>query len=417
MIKARSENNRYRLYFRDPSQGSFRNEEFVLNKRSETRSSAVEENPPGPTRYPVLIIGAGPAGLALAYELKQRGLQSVILEASPRVGDTFQRMAEGTSYGPWINNLLPGPTFVVPWYDVLRRTRRDEYAFYLERYAHMNDLSVKTSTRVTGMARDGVGDFVVSTNVGDFSAPVVVNATGYFSNPLDPRYPGASQSRIPQIHAAQYREPSTVRDILGKNSGSVLIVGKRLTAGETMRGLCDAGYNVALSHRSPIKSMYWPWLQACVFPLTQMLEELRVRVLPRARPWNLQVLMNRSDHIPLIDSGRVRLFPDIHRFEEQAVVFRNGQRETFDLVIYATGYLPAMAHLEGFVGLDPSTGYPPIYDLQSREMPGLYFLGLVDSRTFRSQFLRGLREDATYLAEKLAGSMSPRNEMVALRAS
>ncbi|GMU54080.1 MAG: hypothetical protein AMXMBFR33_32260 [Candidatus Xenobia bacterium] len=45
-------------------------------------------------------------------------------------------------------------------------------------------------------------------------------------------------------------------------------------------------------------------------------------------------------------------------------------------------------------------------------MPGLYFLGLVDSRTFRSQFLRGLREDAIYLAEKLAGSMLERGDKV-----
>lgn len=184
-----------------------------------------------------------------------------------------------------------------------------------------------------------------------------------------------------------------------------------------MRGLCQAGFNVSLSHKSPIKSMPWPWLQACLFPLTQLIEEIRVRVLPKIRPWNLCVLMNRSQHIPLISSGRVRLFPDIQRFEGQDVVFSNGQRETFDLVIYATGYLPVMRHLEGLVKLDPTCGYPPIYDLQSREMPGLYFLGLVDSRTFRSQFLRGLRDDAIYLAEKLAGSMSPRSERVAVAAN
>ena len=358
------------------------------------------------TRYPVVIIGAGPGGLALAYELKQRRISSLILEAAPRVGDTFQRMAEGTQYGPWVNNLLPGPSHVVPWYDKLRRTRREEYAFYLERYAHLNNLRVKTSTRVQQVTRPDGGDFRISTDAGQFHATMVVNATGYFSNPLQPRYPGAVESGIKQIHAAQYREPSTVRDLLGKAQGSVLIVGKRLTAGETMRGLHEAGFDVSLSHRSPIKSMPWTWLQACVFPLTQLVEEVRVRVAPRVRPWNLSVYMNRSEHIPLLESGQVHLYPDISRFEGDTVVFQDGRRASFDLVIYATGYLPAMVHLEQLVALDPACGYPPIRDLESLEMPGLYFLGLVDSRTFRSQFLRGLREDAIYLAEKLACRLS-----------
>lgn len=358
--------------------------------------------------YPVLILGAGPGGLALAYELKRLGTECLIIERATKVGDTFQRMAEGTHYGPWVNNLLPGPSLVVDPLDKLRRTRREEYAFYLERYAHLNDLNVQTGTHVNGLSKSANGDFVVNTNKGDFRAPVVVNATGYFSNPKTPAYPGAASSSIPQIHACQYREPSTVRDLLGRGFGSVLIVGKRLTAGETMKSLCQAGFKVSLSHKSPIESMPWPWLQACIFPLTHLMEEVRVRVMPRARPWNLQVNMNRSEHIPLITSGRVSLYPDIQQFEEHTVVFADGQRESFDLVIYATGYAPAMKHLDGFVGLDPNTGYPPLDELQSRERPGLYFLGLVDSRTFRSQFLRGLAEDAMFLAAKLAGKQASR---------
>lgn len=354
---------------------------------------------------PAIIIGAGPGGLALAYELKRRGMHSVVLERAAKVGDTFQRMAEGTEYGPWINNLLPGPGLVVDWYDMLRRTRREEYAYYLERYAHLNELDVRTETTVLGLDRLGTGEFLVRTGAGEFRAPVVVNATGYFSRPLVPGFPGADRSRIPQMHACDYREPSTVRDRLGKRTGSILIVGQRLTAGETMKSLCDAGFQVSLSHRTPIETMPWPWLQACIFPLTMLFEEIGVRLRPHVRPWNLQITMNRSHHLPLITSGKVALYPNIHSFEEHAVVFADGQRQTFDLVIYATGYLPVMAHLEGFVKLDPATGYPPLHDLQSREVPGLYFLGLVDSRTFRSQFLRGLREDAIYLAEKLAGSL------------
>ena len=36
--------------------------------------------------YPVVIVGAGPAGLTAAYELTQRGVKPLVLEASPQVG-------------------------------------------------------------------------------------------------------------------------------------------------------------------------------------------------------------------------------------------------------------------------------------------------------------------------------------------
>ena len=62
------------------------------------------------TNVPILILGAGPAGLSLGYELSQRGLGYLILDKSSEVGSTFYSMTDSTEYGPWVNNVLHGST-------------------------------------------------------------------------------------------------------------------------------------------------------------------------------------------------------------------------------------------------------------------------------------------------------------------
>ncbi len=352
----------------------------------------------------IIIIGGGPAGLSLACELKSRHIPSLILERSSQVGHTFRKMAANTSYGPWLNGLLVDSK--VPWYDMLRRATREQYAQYLSDYAIRHDLHVVPGAGVESIRREADG-FCVQTAKGDFHAPYVVNATGYFSQPFTPEYPGASTSSIPQIHGAAYREPDTVRRLLGRNRGNILIIGKRLSAGEAMESLYKAGYQVALSHRSPIRFGPSVLLEACLSPLTFVWEEVRARMSASYVPWNLDVKMRGGFQRDLLDSGKVPCYPDVRCFKEKTVVFEDGRERSFDLVIYATGYRPALGHLEGLVGLCEK-GLPRLQGFEAADLPGMFFLGLVGLRSFRSQYLRGIREDAAELADVLARRLTER---------
>lgn len=349
----------------------------------------------------IIIIGGGPAGLSLACELKRRHIPSTILERAPQLGNTFRAMAANTSYGPWLNGLLVDSS--VPWYDMLRRATRERYAQYLSDYAISHDLHYVPGVAVEKVVRTDDG-FLVLTDQGSFPARYVVNATGYFSNPRLPDYPGARESRIPQLHASEYQEPDTIRKLLGRNRGKVLIVGKRLSAGEAMESLHKAGFKVALSHRSPIRYGPSVLIEACLSPLTFLWEEAWARIPGAYKPWNLDVKMRGGVQRHLIESGRVTCYPDIARFTEKTVVFLDGREEAFDVVLYATGYRPALRHLEGLVEL--TEGKPRLDGMESADVPGLFFLGLIGLRSFRSQFLRGIREDSQELAELLAGRMT-----------
>jgi len=299
---------------------------------------------------------------------------------------------------PWKANVLHGSrSGVAPRHSLVSRA---VFADYLAHYAESHRLSIATDTRVDRVQRNADG-FLLATNRGELRARQLVNATGYFCNPKMPSIPGAqTESALPQIHAGAYVDPDALRKLSGEEIRSVLIVGKGITAGQTATELHDAGFAVTLSHRGRMAFAHDPWVLAIAFHFYFALEDLAVRINPYFRR-NSFPPMEGGHTRELIESGRVRTMPDVERLSGREIVFIDGRREPFDLIIYATGYRPALRHLDGLVTIDAASGLPPLRRFASTEVPGLYFLGLDMQRTYRSRYLRGIREDAALLAETL----------------
>ena len=351
------------------------------------------------------MIGGGPAGLSLGYELANRGARYQILEQGPRAGYSWMRMAQNLRLlSPWKANVLHGSRSGIAARHSL--VSRDMFADYLAHYAESHRLRIATDTRVDRVQRTAEG-FLLATNRGELRARRLVNATGYFSNPKMPDVPGQTESAPPQIHAAAYFNPDALRKLSRAEIRNVLIVGKGITAGQTATELHDAGFAVTLSHRGRIAFAYDPWVLRIAFYFYFVLEDLAVRMKPYFRT-NSFPPMEGGYTRQLIESGRIRTLPDIERLSGREVVFIDGRREPFDLIIYATGYRPALQHLDGVVTIDAASGLPPIGTFESTEVPGLYFLGLDMERTYRSRYLRGIREDAALLAETLFPAVQPR---------
>ena len=348
-----------------------------------------------------IIIGAGPAGLALAYELQQRGVRSLLLERGSTVAHSWANMpAQLRLLSPWKANALPGS-------DPRRFPRHQalsgrEYAAVLQEHARENGIAVETGVEVREISRRPGENFVVHTSTGVFEAPLLVNATGYFANPFIPFIPGAKESSVPQFHFANYRDAAHLRQRLGKTSGLVLIVGQRLSAGQALVELADAGFEIALSHRRPLEfgagSVGW-WI---FFRIHPALEKLKLRLYGEAAR-GVETRMPGGRARQLIESGRAKTFPGLARFEGRRVVFTDGRTLEPDAVLYATGFRPALAHLTSLgLSFDEHTGQPARCGFESVDLPGLFFLGLDGLRNFRSRFIRGLREDAPLLADILA---------------
>ncbi|MBT9585099.1 NAD(P)-binding domain-containing protein [bacterium] len=348
---------------------------------------------------PVVVIGAGPAGLSIAYELQKFGIDYLVLEASNSVAKTFHDMTHQTTYGPWVNNLLRGTTWDVwgRFYRLLARTTRSEYAEYLEQYAQRLQLHIRLNSPVQSVAwADGA--YRVQTAEGEYQAAAVVNCAGYFATPYTPTYPGSDTTRIQQIHTSTYRSPASVGKLIG-DRGKVLIVGKKLSAGETLSELSAAGFETAISTRSTIE--YWPdiWKETLRSPFILVDEWVRRR-LDLGRPEHLKPKMRLKEHGGTIRNGQTRVFPEIQEIKENSVVFQDGSEETFDLIIYGTGYQGNFGHLAGLKLPSLTRGEAPsVRQLESTELPNLFFVGLIGGGSFRSEFLRGIREDAEKVGE------------------
>jgi putative flavoprotein involved in K+ transport len=349
----------------------------------------------------VIVIGAGPAGLSLGWALKQRGVRFRILEAGAAPGDSWRRMPRRmTMNSPWGVNALPGTRVgCVAW---AKRLTRAEYAAYLESYAREHALPIEPGVRVARVERTAGGALRVRTAEGALEAERVVSATGYFGAPFVPEMPGARTTRIAQVTACDYGDTEALAAKIATGGRRVLVVGKRITAGQLAVELYDADYQVALSCRSRIEYAWAPELQALGWRAFYPWERRRLArdpIFARGKG-SLPMAGGRARH--LVESGRIRAIGPIARLGEDFAELADGTREAFDAVLWATGFRPVTSHLAGLVPIDDASGLPRFDGPTSLDAPGLYFLGLDGQTDYTSRMLRGIHRDALDLASRLA---------------
>ena len=347
----------------------------------------------------VTVVGAGPAGLALGWELKRRGVSCRILERGRQAGESWCRMPTHLKLvSPWKASALPGPG--AGRWGANHEVTRAEYVDYLQTFAREQELPVRAGVGVRSIRRDG-NRFVLETTAGDLGARYVVNATGYFQNPFIPEIAGMEQSGIPRFHSANYGSAGELAKKLGRAVASILIIGKRLSAGQILVELISAGFSVSLSHRAPIQFGSGPLAWWLFFRIHPWLESVKLRLRgSSARGFDVRMPGGRARE--LIEGGSVRLFPQVRCFESDTVVFENGESVRPDAVLFATGFRPVLEHLGGLgLAVDRHSGVPQVSGMESANVPGLFFLGLDGLRNFQSRFIRGIRKDAVVLADLL----------------
>ena len=366
-----------------------------------------------------VVIGAGPAGLASAAELRRRGVPAVVLERTDGVAASwrgrYDRLRLNTSR--WISK-LPGGRYA-PGTGVF--PSRDEVVRYLEDYATDNALDVRLNTEVQRIDRDGAG-WVVRTSGADVSAEHVVVAAGYEHTPHIPDWPGRERFHGSLLHAADYRNPGPYRD------RDVLVVGPGCSGMEIAYDLADGGAaRVRLAVRTPPNML----LRTPIGPAFALL-------LSRVRPQRADRIVNfvRSKAIgdlteyglPVPEEGtfsrlhrlhvapaiidkvvveairqrRIEIVAGVESLDETGAGLADGTRIEPDTVIAATGYRRGLEAMVGHLGVLDDEGMPRAFAAEA-PAPGVRVVGY---HHLPAQ-LRYSGREATRVAKAIAGELRP----------
>ncbi len=353
-----------------------------------------EQDQQSKTAEPVLIIGAGPAGLAAAAELRRLGVPAQIIERSDVVAASwrgrYDRLRLNTCR--WNSKLRPEDPFAadVPFFPL-----RDHAVRYLESFAARHDLNVRFGVQVEGIdpCPDG---WLVSTTAGALTARQVIVAIGHQHTPWMPAWPERDQFPGHILHSVDYRNPGEFRD------RDVLVVGGGCSGLDIARDLAQGGarrVRVAVRTQPNLllkMSGVLPTdlLAAALFrlptriadPVGRLVQRLTVGDLSR---WGLAIpdvgIFTRlhegvaptivgRDVIAAIRAGDVEIVPGVSAVNAGGVQLTDGTTLRPDALIAATGYTTGLDRLVGHLGVLEEAGLP----FQYRGIPvrpGLRFLG------------------------------------------
>ncbi|GAB3334783.1 NAD(P)-binding domain-containing protein [Marilutibacter aestuarii] len=344
----------------------------------------------------IAIIGAGPAGISLAAALDAVGVPYEVFEKE-QIGHTWRAApADLRVLSPWWTDVLhPRAMFKG---NPFRKPLAGEYLDHLLATAGTLRGKVHQSCAVTALQRVDGGWMLQATHgaAGPFAA--VVLATGYFSMPRqpDPAIPTDGSVRV--LHASAIRDYAEL-DALRDGARPVVVVGRRVTAGQLMLELSARDIPCAISVRSPLEYRRHGLLadarEVCYF----FWETLEAWLKPGLRRPSFPVMEGGRTR-ELVQTGRVKVMPRIRKIERGELFLEDGSRLPAAAVLHATGYQADLRLLTDGVRLD-EYGVPLHSNFEISGMSGIHLLGFDNLYDHRSRYLRGIRADARRLASKL----------------
>ncbi len=340
-----------------------------------------------------LIIGAGPAGLAVAARMRKRKLSFTILESADRISSSWYRHYDRLHLHT-VKELSHLPHSPFPE-DYPRYVPREKLIQYFENYAARFDIKPLYGHEVKSIKKNDQS-YIVHTSLKDFSATNVVIATGANRIPIKPSWPGQRSFLGTLIHSCQYKNATPY------HGQQVLVIGMGNTGAEIALDLAESDIPVLLSVRSPVnivprdmngRPTQLTARQLAKLPLgigdwlgTQIRKlyygNLRKYGLTPSKMHPAQQL-RETGKTPVIDigtiqkikEGKIKIIPDIKTFTEKGILDRHNQEHNVDTVILATGY---RSQLEDFLfdteGLLDKNGFPKS-PIGQGNYAGLYFCG------------------------------------------
>ncbi|WP_426996010.1 FAD-dependent oxidoreductase [Pseudarthrobacter sp. N5] len=301
----------------------------------------------------VVVIGAGQAGLSAAYHLLRRGFVPAGERAAPAdAAGTFAVLdAENGPGGAWrhrwkslrmatVNGISDLPGIPKPDAD----PDEPSSAFltrYFGGYEHAIGLAVQRPVKVSGVWRDDgspTGRLRVRTSAGDWSVRAVINATGSWTRPFWPIYPGQSTFLGRQLHVADYVAAEEFR---GQH---VIVVGGGISAVGLLDEISKVTSTTWFTRREPV----WRdagFDQQAGHNAVALVEERVRQGLPPQSVVSVTGLIWTPALRAAAHRGVLKRHPMFTALEPDGVRLADGGLLAAGVILWATGFRAELEHL------------------------------------------------------------------------
>jgi len=331
----------------------------------EIESGAYAES--GLSAFDVIVVGAGPTGLACGIELKKLGIDTLILEKGCLVNSLYNYPTHMTFFTTPELLEIGG----IPMTSLNEKPTRTEALKYYRRVAEHFKLNIHQYERVLSVGGSD-NDFTVKTDLDVYRARKIIFSTGYYDVPKMLGVPGENLDKV--IH--YYREPHPYYD------HDVLVVGAKNSAAIAALELFWTGARVTLVHRGEgIHHHVKYWLKPNI--------ENRIKSGEIAGYFNSRVLEIRDRSVLLATpEGQVEI--------------------ANDFVFAMTGYTPDWTFLNAAgISLEPETQRPRTDpDTLESERRGIFLAGVIVAGMHTNEiFIENGRFHGLQIAQAIAGQL------------
>lgn len=299
-----------------------------------------------------LIIGAGPVGLATARAFKERGLPYLQVDASDDIGGNWYHGVYKTAHIISSKKITEYPDFRMPAsYPDFPSAK--QMLDYYKSYADAFDLreNIRLNTKVVQVVP--IEDSKWKATYADRSEQVFTGVVVCNGHHWDKKWANIDGSFSGDyIHSKDYKDPAQLID------KRVLVIGSGNSACDIASEASRVGAKAAISMRSgtwffPKTFMGKPLLEHDVLiksPLWMQKKMMKYviklahghhskydMIAPLSDVYASHPTIN-SEVLNYVKNGKLKVYPKIQRVEDHTVFFENGESESFDMIVSATGY-------------------------------------------------------------------------------
>lgn len=334
----------------------------------------------------VVVLGAGQAGLSAGYHLARRGFVSsldhpdaertfVMLDADSQPGGAWQHRWESLRMAT-VNGIFDLPGFPKPSIDPSEpsRTAVPEYFAGFEQAMHLPIQRPVTATSVTRVDEDPHGDLLIETSAGQWRARGLINATGTWSNPVLPRYPGQETFKGRQLHTKDY---ICLEEFAGLR---VAVVGGGISAIQQLEEISRVGTVLWYTRREPIfrEGNFAPEVEGreTIAAVTADVEAGRPTgsvVSYTGLAWSAYACAAR-------ERGALDRRPMFTAIEPHGLREADGTFTHADVILWATGFKAALGHLDP-LGLRNEQGGIQVQGTQAAADQRVHLIGFGPSQS------------------------------------